>query len=153
MAQIRIKRSSQFANRFRKINILIDDKKLADISNNQALTLDVPSGHHNISASIDFIKTEPLWFHSDESIMAEFELSSPLKFSFKSVALSFIEIIVVIYIVSLITFKSNTFLLLPIFMASFILLELLAVKFNFGFNILYYLTFGRKKYLTLKQIK
>ena len=54
MAKINIQRSSEFINRIRNYRIYIDGKKLGTIENGESKEFEVKEGHHIIEARIDW---------------------------------------------------------------------------------------------------
>ena len=68
MAKIELTRSSEYANRMRKIKVLLDNQEIGTISNGQTKVFDIPDGEHRLQTKIDWLVSNPVDFDikSDE---------------------------------------------------------------------------------------
>ncbi len=57
---IEIKRSSQYVNRIRAIDIFVDGAKAGSVMNGESKVFETPPGQHQVLAKIDWCKTPPL---------------------------------------------------------------------------------------------
>ena len=76
MASLTIVRSSEYANRIRKIDILLDDKKIGDISNGESKTFDIPGGQHSLKAKVDWCSSNLVNFDIPGEGSKSFSLTS-----------------------------------------------------------------------------
>jgi len=53
---IMIRRTSQYVNRLRQINIFIDDQKVGGVANGESKAFEVTPGQHSVFAKIDWCK-------------------------------------------------------------------------------------------------
>ena len=138
MPKLIIKRSSEWNNRMRDIGIYLDDKKIGEIGNGEFKEFDIPEGIHKLKAKIDWCKSEILEFETSENEIKKIELSG---FKMPKYLMPISLIIMIAYF----TMQSFFNIKAPVFM-----LLLILPAFTYLF---YYLTFGRNKYLRLKDIK
>ena len=135
MATIHIIRPNEYMNRYRDYGLYINEKKVAELSNNKTITHQLPPGRYTFQAKIDWCYSPKLTFEIAEGEAKTFTVSG-----FKSgrwlVPLS----LAIILLNSLVSFMFKT---------NFYILFLLGFAI-FGVFI-YYITLGRKKYLTLKE--
>jgi hypothetical protein len=129
MATIKITRTKEDNNRMRDYQLLIDGQKVGTIANGQTKEFEVPSGQHSIVAKIDWCSSPELSFDSSDT--KTFFVGG---------------------------FKGGNWIM-PISLGIIVLHIIL--KYFWGFDylmilfipaalpILYYMTFGRKNYLTL----
>ena len=54
MPTLSIQRSSEYVNRFRDIQILLDGKKIGAVANGGIATFEIPAGTHTVQAKIDW---------------------------------------------------------------------------------------------------
>ncbi len=133
MAKIIINRSSEYLNKFRNYSLYIDDKEIATVADGKTVTLDVDAGKHAMYAKIDWCSSPTLSFDLSEEEIKTLKVSG---------------------------FKNGNWMM-PVGFIIFILSGLAALFFDAGYIIyialpfffisIYYLTFGRKQYLTLKE--
>lgn len=135
MANIQLQRSSEFANRAIDFQILIDGKNIGIIANGEIKDFPVNPGQHKLIAKIDWCSSEVINFNVKETEVKNFHVAGIknqkwiLFILFGSLAIGYI---------------GNQFIENGIGMLFF----LPAIVMLF-----YYQTFGRKKYLTLKEIQ
>lgn len=65
MAHITLSRDSGWTDRIRKYRILIDGKMAAEIGNGETITLPVAPGAHILQARIDWARSAPLHFNTE----------------------------------------------------------------------------------------
>lgn len=134
MAIINIQRAHSFINRWRDYEIIIDGKAVGMISPNETKAFDVAKGQHTIAAKIDWFSSPDLIVELDENqtqiisvgVLKQVDWMMPV--SGGLIALHF---------------------LLKIFFGFEYLLILVFPVFIF---LVYVLTFGRKRYLTINKI-
>ena len=80
MSQITVKRSSEYANKLRKIQLLLDDQVLDEIEDGETKIIHVKPGIHNLKAKIDWCQSNEIVFNINEGEDKEFFLkgTSPL---------------------------------------------------------------------------
>lgn len=133
MAKVIIKRANEYQNAARKYGLYIDDQKAGTISNNDTGSYDLAPGTHTIYAKIDWCYSQVLSLTLHEGETKYVRVSGMphanliLLIYIGIVALS---VLLVYYTdIDIILFTVPTFPLLT----------------------LYYLTLGRRKYLTIKE--
>jgi hypothetical protein len=131
MATIKIQRTSEYNNRMRDYKIFVDGQQVGTISNGQTKEFTILAGRHRVAARIDWCSSP------DVSITVQDNETKNLKVGgFKNGNLLMplgLGIIVLHFILkSMMGFNYAIFLVVPIFLL-----------------LVYYLTIGRKKYLTL----
>ncbi|WP_158962608.1 hypothetical protein [Myroides fluvii] len=80
MSKIVVKRSSEFSNKARKIAIYLGEKKIGTIEDGETKVFDIPSGHHTLTAKIDWCKSNDLSFTIQEGKMQYFNLKGTSPF-------------------------------------------------------------------------
>jgi len=134
MAILNIQRAHSFTNRWRDYEIIIDGKAVGMISPNETKAFNVSKGQHTITAKIDWCSSPDLIVELDENQTQTFsvgvvkQLDWMMPVSGGIIALHF---------------------LLKIFFGFEYLLILIFPVFVF---LVYILTFGRKRYLTISKI-
>lgn len=76
MATLRITRTSEYANRLRKIRLVLDNKELSLIANGETKDFEITAGVHTLQAKIDWCSSNRLTFTVAESGIKSFDLSS-----------------------------------------------------------------------------
>ena len=133
MAIIKIQRTNDYMNLMRDYRLLIDGQKIGSIGNAQTKEFEIPAGRHSLIAKIDWCSSQELSFEIDKDdsntlLVSGFIIS-------KWIMPLILGIIAFSFIVTLIThFYFTLFIILPAFLL-----------------LLYFLTFGRKNYLSLKE--
>lgn len=135
MARIIINRTGEYINRLRNYQVYIDGKKAGTIANGQIKEFNVSAGKHVVFLMIDWASSPSLQVHLDE------DESKSLKAGgfthAKWLMPVAITIIILSFIINLIfDFDYLFYLVIPVSLV-----------------MLYYMTFGRKKYLSLSEIK
>ncbi len=134
MAIIKIERTNEFLNRMRDYKIYIDGKEVGTIANGETKTFETNSGQHTLAAKIDWCASPEILININDAETKKFRVGG-----FKSanwLIFSGLGVLVLHFLLSETTGINYIIsLLVPIFL-------LLG----------YYLTLGRKKYLTLVEI-
>jgi hypothetical protein len=135
MTTLKIKRSNEFVNRFRKIGIYVDKKKIGTISNGETKEFEIPTGQHVVKAKIDWCGSNNLTCQINENELKTISISS---FNHgKSFILCLIVAIALLFILKFgFDIKSDNMFLAGIFPTVLLF---------------YYLTIGRSSYLRIKE--
>ena len=133
MTTIKIKRSNDYM--MREFRLFIDGKKIGTIANAQTKEFDIAAGQHSIIARIDWCRSPELTFETNDEASKIF-LVGGLKSWRWLMPLGSIFIILSL----LLKDKVSNYIT-----AILVLIPLL--------YLLYYLTIGSKKYLTIKELK
>ena len=134
MAIINVQRAQSYTNRWRDYEILIDGEAVGTISPNETKAFNVAKGQHTVTAKIDWCSSPDLIVELDENqtqtihvgVLKQIDWMMPV--SGGIIALHF---------------------LLKIFLGFEYLLILIFPVFVF---LVYILTFGRKRFLTISEI-
>ncbi len=133
MAKVIIKRANEYQNAARKYGLYIDNQKAGTISNNDTESYDLVPGAHTIYAKIDWCYSQVLTLTLREGETKYVRLSGIPHANY--------AILLYIIIVALSA-------LLAYFTAIDIILYTVP---TYPLVTLYYLTLGRRKYLTIKE--
>jgi hypothetical protein len=133
MATLRIERSSEYVNRLRHYTVVIDGKKAGAIANGEVREFNLSPGLHTVRFTIDWAAS-PV----EELTIGEEEVKTLHVSGFKG-ARWMMPLMIGILLVHLILSTTIGF-------GSFFLLLL-----PLGLVLAYYLTFGRRSYLQVKQ--
>jgi hypothetical protein len=133
MVKIKIQRTNDYINAVRNYRLFIDGQKVGTISNGQRKEFEIPPGRHSLVAKIDWCSSPELTIEINENDSKTFIVSSLKYWKW------FLPLVLIICTVTLILPHApysyyKLFLILPIFLF-----------------FIYYLTFGRKKYLMLQE--
>ena len=134
MSKLIIQRTSEYNNRLRDYGIYIDGQKIDTISNGQTKEINISPGRHTLFSKIDWCSSPEISFEVVDNETKTFKVGG-----FKNgnwIMPLTVGVIVLSYLLK-ITAGVNYFFYLAI--PAFLLL-------------VYYLTIGRKKYLTLKEL-
>jgi hypothetical protein len=135
MATIILNRTSEYVNRLRNYGVYIDGKKVGTIANGETKDFVVTPGHHSIVTKIDWCSSKTINFDISNDELKEFRVGG-----FKNakwLVPTGLIVIVLSYIVNLrYGFEYLFYLVVPAFLL-----------------LVYYLTVGRKRYLTLTETK
>lgn len=135
MSKIKIIRRNKGTDFFRSYKLFLGDKKLGEIKRNATEEFDIPEGIHTIIAKIDWVRSQKIEFAIRKEETKVFEVSSfphagwimPISFAFVTIDIIF-EILYP-------GFRLFFYLIIPGFLM-----------------MMYYLTFGKSRYLILKEI-
>ncbi len=134
MAAIRIKRTNEYNNRMRDYKIFIDGQQIGTIANGETKEFPTTEGHHTVTAKIDWCSSPDILLDINDNQTKDLKVGG-----FKNGQILMpigLGIIVLHFILSKFAdFEYTIFLVAPLFLMLF-----------------YYLTIGRKKYLTLEKI-
>jgi len=134
MAVINIRRSSEYNNRARDYHLYLNDKKIGSIANGESKDFTIPSGGHKLVAKIDWCSSPEINFQINDAEEKKFITGG---------------------------FKHGNWLMPAggaVIAVHFILKYFFAINYTiflvapFFLTVVYYLTAGRKKYLTLSQV-
>ncbi|MCF6132196.1 hypothetical protein [Flavobacterium wongokense] len=75
MPKIIIKRTSEFANKFRSIGLYINNKKIGSIQDGKSLEFDIEPGSHLIEAKIDWCSSNVIHVDIKDNETQRFLLS------------------------------------------------------------------------------
>jgi hypothetical protein len=134
MATIKLQRTSEYVNKLRDYQIYIDGKKIGTIANSETKEFETTNGQHSLVAKIDWCSSPEITFDLNNSQNKEFKIGG-----FKNGN----WIMPIGLFLVLLGFILNQFL--NSIWSLFIALPVLAI-------FVYYLTIGRKKYLTLTEL-
>lgn len=135
MTKLTIKRTSEWTNRMRDIGIYLDGKKIGTIANGETKEFEIDPGAHTLKSKIDWCGSEEIKLNLQESETKVIELSG---FKYGKIIMPFSLIISAFY------FWSGSKL-------NFDPLMYLLIIIPFATYLMYYLTWGRNKYLQLKE--
>ncbi|SOC41517.1 hypothetical protein [Ureibacillus acetophenoni] len=76
---IRLKRTSQFANRARKFKVYLDNQYINDIANGEEISIPVRAGSHQLHITIDWVKSEKYEIELAKGDNINLLCGSPLK--------------------------------------------------------------------------
>ncbi|MBU7594987.1 hypothetical protein [Metabacillus halosaccharovorans] len=62
ISTLRLRRTSQYINRFRKFKVYIDNTQVHEIGNGEEIVLPIDKGRHELSISVDWVKSEKYEF-------------------------------------------------------------------------------------------
>jgi hypothetical protein len=131
MATITLKRANEYINRMRDYTILINGEKAGTIANGETKTFVTSAAQNTLAAKIDWCSSEAITFNIKADETKNFKVSGFKNSNWLMPLTS--GIIALHFILILFTeFHFTIFLVIPAFII-----------------LLYYLTFGRKKYLSL----
>jgi hypothetical protein len=137
MATLILKRSSEWNNKMRKIEIFLDDEIIGEIGNGETKELEIPAGNHTVHTKIDWCGSRKLEFVVSENTPAKFYVSG---FKFGNWLLPVFAVILLGY------FGLN--------MIHAIDIRFLALLLAPGFlYLVYHLSLGRNQYLQLQEIR
>ena len=134
MATIRLKRTSEYNNRTKDFKIFIDGQQVGTIANGETKNFPSTVGKHIVTAKIDWCRSPDISIDVEENQTGKLEVGG-----FKNGQLLMpigLGLIVLHFILSKFAdFNYTIFLIVPLFLL-----------------LVYYLTIGSKKYLTLEKI-
>jgi hypothetical protein len=133
MSKITITRTSEWANRMRQISLYMDGEKIGTIGNGETRVFDVGPGIHKLTAKIDWCTSRDIPFTMDEGGKKYFRLSG---FPYSNLISAGVIGTIILHYILRTTIGINwiVWLAVPFFLL-----------------LLYYISFGRRKYLTLKE--
>ena len=134
MATIRLKRTSEFNNRMRDYKIFIDGQQVGTIANGETKDFPTTVGQHTVTAKIDWCSSPEISIELKENQTSNLKVGG---FKYGQILMPVgLGLIILHFILSKFAdFEYTIFLVAPLFLL-----------------MVYYLTIGRKKYLTLEDI-
>lgn len=129
MASIKITRTSEYSNRMRDYQIFIDGQKVGTIANGETKEFEISTGQHSIVAKIDWCSSPELLFDSNDT--TTFKVGG-FKYGNWIMPIGLGIIVVHFILQRTMNFGYTFYLIVPVFLL-----------------LVYYLTLGRKNYLTL----
>ncbi len=133
MAKVIIKRANEYQNAARKYGLYIDDQKAGTISNNDTESYDLAPGTHTIYAKIDWCYSQVLTLTLQEGETKYVRVSGIPHANL--VLLIYIGIVALSALLAYYTDINIILFTMP----------------TFPLLTLYYITLGRRKYLTIKE--
>jgi len=134
MANIKIQRTSEYINLMRDYRLFIDGQKIGTIANGKTKEFEITAGQHSIVAKIDWCSSPELTFDLNDT-----DTKTVLIGGFKNSNWIMPLTIVIIVLCFVLTYAFDSdYLLIPI-IPIFLIMS-------------YYLTIGRKNYLTMTEI-
>jgi hypothetical protein len=135
MATIKIQRKHEFINLFRDYRLFVDGQKIGSISDGQEKEFNVTSGKHLLVAKIDWCSSKTISFEINDNGTKSFTLSGFKNKLIRDLFRYGLLLLVIVFSLSS-YWDIVLFLIAPIFLI-----------------LVYDLTLGRKKYLTLDTIE
>ena len=131
MASIIINRTSEYLNRLRNCDVYIDGKKVDTISNGETKEFNISAGQHSILIKIDWCSSQTLLVDINDNETKSFKVGG-----FKNGKWLIPAALVILGSIAsrLFDFNYLFYLIIPFFL-----------------SMVYYMTLGRKQYLTLKE--
>lgn len=131
--KIVIERKREFANRRLPYDILLDDKKIGVVPPGRTVIFDVPSGRHKLQLKIDWTGTKAIELDLHDGDVKTFVVST---FRYSNVMFAVGGVAAILGIVLRVIYHSYWIAL---------------ITAPFGLLFLYYITFGRLRYLRLEE--
>lgn len=135
MATIILNRTSEYVNRLRNYGVYIDGKKVGTIANGETKKFNVSPGQHSIVNKIDWCSSPTVTINISDDEVKSFKVGG-FKNANWLMPTAFIVIVLSYIVNSKYGFKYLFYLVIPAFLL-----------------LVYYLTVGRKRYLTLTETK
>lgn len=134
MATVRLKRTSEFNNRMRDFKIFIDGQQVGTIANGETKDFPTTVGQHIVTAKIDWCSSPDISVDIDDNQTINLKVGG---FRNGQFLISIGPGLIVLHFILLefADFEYTIFLVAPLFLM-----------------LVYYLTIGRKKYLTLEEV-
>jgi hypothetical protein len=134
MATITLQRSSDYNNRLRDYKIFIDGEHAGNISNGDTKSFTVPAGKHDICAKIDWCSSQEINFNVSDNETVYFTVGGYR--GARMITWIILSMLALHYILQkTVDFHYTVF---------FVAIPFLVM--------LYYISIGRKRYLSLKQV-
>ena len=134
MTTIKIRRSNDYINLLRDYHLYIDGQIVGTIGNDQTKDFEISQGRHTLIAKIDWCSSPEVFFEITDHGSKIFLISN---FKYARLLIPFVTVIIALSF--LLAFKSHFYFGLIFIFPGFIYL-------------LYFITLGRKNYLTLKEL-
>ncbi|NRT14659.1 hypothetical protein HNP99_001003 [Flavobacterium sp. 28A] len=131
MGKLNIQRTNEFNNRVRHYRIYIDNKKVGTIENGENKDFEIEEGKHVIEAKIDWCGSPKVHLEIKNGEIKSLKVGG-FKYGKWLIPISLVFILLSFLLEYLYDFEYTIFLVYPVLLL-----------------MVYYLTFGRNKYLTL----
>jgi hypothetical protein len=134
MGKVRIQRSNESANRWRAYQLYIDGAKVGTIASGQTKEFNIGPGRHILYSKIDWCRSPEASFDVTTDEIKVYEVKG---FKYADLLMFLVPVTIIL---------------------SYVLNRIVGVDYFFYLNIpmvlilIYYLTIGRKKYLSLKEV-
>ena len=133
MATIKIKRTNDYVKMLRDYHLFIDGQKIGTIGNDQIKEFDIPIGQHSLIAKIDWCSSPDFSFETNGKDSKILLLGGIRNWRW-IMPLSSIFVLLSLLLKNVSYYISTVLVLIPFL------------------YFLYYLTIGRKNYLTIKEL-
>ncbi|MBN1969717.1 MAG: hypothetical protein JXR48_07815 [Candidatus Delongbacteria bacterium] len=135
MATIRIKRTNEYSNRMRDYKIFIDEQEVGIIANGETKDFSTTNGKHTVRAKIDWCSSPDIFVDIYDNQTKNLKVGG---FRYGQILMTIGLGLIILHFILLkfANFEYTIFLVAPLFLL-----------------IVYYLTIGRNRYLTLERIK
>lgn len=137
MTKLIITRTSEWNNKAREFGIYLNDKKIGVIDDGEKKEFEIESGVYNINGKIDWCKSQKVEFEINENESKEIKISG---YKYGHLVMRISLAIMLIYFLVRYLFDLNWNFLIYI----------VAVGFLFP---MYYITFGKNRYLRMREVK
>lgn len=135
MAKIILTRTSEYANCLRDYDVYIDGKKIGTIANGETKEFNISGGQYSFVTKIDWCSSPTLTFDISDDKVKNFKVGG-----FKKAKWLMPTALIFIILSHLINWKYGFYSIFILIIPAFLV-------------IVYYLTVGRKRYLTLTETK
>lgn len=135
MAKLIIYRNSEWANKSLSYSIYLNNAKVSEIKDRQMKTLSLPEGNYRLEVKMKWCGSQPLEFHLDKSEEKQVEITG---FTFSNYFFPAALGSVLLFIFHRTLYHKS----------SLVLATLMMVFFGY---LLFYVSFGRKHFLQLKE--
>ncbi len=134
MATIRLKRTSEYNNRMRDYKIFIDGQQVGTIANGETKDFPATEGQHTVTAKIDWCSSPNISVDINDNQTKNLKVGG---FRYGQILMPIGLVLIALHFIlsKFADFEYTIFLVAPLFLL-----------------LVYYLTIGRKKYLTLEEI-
>lgn len=137
MTKLTITRTSEWNNKGREIGVYIDSKKMGTISNGETKDFDIDAGSHQINAKIDWCKSPVIDFQAVENQTTEIKIGG---YKYAGLIRIIAVVFALMYVIALYVFNQK--------------LSFLILVVGIGLIYpLYYLTIGKNRFLTIREIE
>ncbi|RDI37244.1 hypothetical protein [Falsibacillus pallidus] len=76
---LRLIRTSQYINGFRKFKVYLDNKRISDIRDGEEIVVPIENGKHDLYISIDWTKSKRIEFEINEEEEVQLLCGSPIR--------------------------------------------------------------------------
>jgi hypothetical protein len=134
MSTIRLKRTNEYNNRMRDYKIFIDGQQVGTIANGKTIDFPTTVGQHIITAKIDWCSSPDISIELKENQTSNLKVGG---FKYGQILMPIGPGLIILHFIlsKFADFDYTIFLVAPLFLL-----------------LVYYMTIGRKKYLTLEEI-